>query len=118
MKTVFAVLFSLSVFGHATEAFGYGAIAYSTTTYRWGTSWNQLSQWDAEAVARANCGAYDCQTAVWVVNGCAALSTGTFRPWLFGYAWGSTRWEAQSLANAYCSRTDIGCRTITSICTL
>lgn len=110
MKAIFAVLIL------ANQAFGFGAISYSTTTTRWGISWNQPTLGNAEYVARANCGAYDCRTAVWVQTGCAALSTGFSRPWIYGYAYATNRWTAERLAIVNCSRADVGCRTISSIC--
>ena len=72
-----ALLLSIALMGfsHAALA-GYGAIAYSKSTGAYGNSAGAWSLYEAEQLALAKCGQYDCRIRAWEHNRCIALATG------------------------------------------
>ncbi len=57
----------------------YGAIAYSSSTGRYGYSYDWGSRSEAEDYARSQCGRSDCAIKVWFKNACGALAVGQTR---------------------------------------
>ena len=63
----------------------YGAFAYSTSTGRWGWSYQARDQASAGAMARASCGTADAIVVGWGCDTYIALALGGTRG--FGFAW-------------------------------
>ena len=76
----------------------YGAIAVSVSTGNVGYSYDYESVGEAESAAIAKCGAGDCQSLVWVANGCAAVAQAPNLEWGSGY--GASRADAEAAAIA------------------
>lgn len=88
-----AILVALFVTA-AVEAGTFCAIAFSTSTGRYGHAegWNSRAQ--AERRALAACGTYDAKIVGWVNNGYVALAVGD------GYAWGTGFGATAEIAQA------------------
>lgn len=94
----------------------YGAIAYSESTGEVGVSWNASTRQAAQEDAIAYCGEEDCKPAVWVQGGCGALSKSATTGAL-GYAYYSTRYQAQNYANRGCRRSGSkDCKPLAWVC--
>lgn len=92
----------------ATSANRYAAIAYSHTTGWIGSASNCGSRAEAEALALRKCRGGDAKVVVWARNGfCALASAG--RPGAVGYAWATTRDEAENLARTECAKYTTAC---------
>jgi serine/threonine-protein kinase len=81
----------------------FGAIAYSTSTANWGTSYDHASEAAARNAALDSCGQSDCKVVVWFQNACGALAVGSTGS---GAAWGQTRSEAEEKALLHCPDKD------------
>jgi serine/threonine-protein kinase len=92
----------------------YGAIAYSPSTRRFGSSWNYRSQTEAEQRALAICNRDDCQILLSLANSCGALAVARNG----GYAWsdGGSLYEAKLLTSNLCTREFKSCKLICSVC--
>jgi len=93
----------------------YGAIAYSSSTGRYGYSHDWGSRSEAEDYARSQCGRSDCAIKVWFKNACGALAVGQ-RGGL-GWGWSSSRGAAESVALNECQAKSSGCNIRTWACT-
>ena len=93
----------------------YGAIAYSSSGDRWGTSYNFRSRSEAESRALSECGSSDCVVKVWFKNGCGALATGDDGS--LGWGWSGSRSGAESRALSECQKRTSGCRVRCWACT-
>lgn len=109
---VFVLVQSAEALGHS-----YGAIAYSSATGRYGWSTGQWNLGTAEWNARANCGAYDCRTAVWINSGCAAIAVGWNNRSVYGYGYAPLLYTAHANALSSCSLADYNCQVLAHICT-
>jgi hypothetical protein len=114
-KAAIAAIWSLFGCGYAL-ADNYGAIAYSPSTGAHGYSYDFPSRGQAETRALAECRARGrgCKIAVWYVNACGALATGS-NGW--GSAWAGTRSAAESRAVRQCARFTRNCRVLAWSCT-
>jgi hypothetical protein len=92
----------------------WGALAYSTSTGRYGFAYDYASQSQAINAAVERCKARDCQAVVWFVNGCGAFAKGDSA---YGWGIGNTRALAESKALAECRKRGGGCRIIQWACT-
>ncbi len=92
----------------------YGAIAYSPSTGRYGTSWNFTSQAEANRGAMNICNRSDCQVLLPLENSCGAL----LRARNGGYVWsgGRTLYEAKLSASNECTRLHKSCKFVCSLC--
>jgi len=92
----------------------YGAIAYSKSTGRFGSSWNQATRNTAERSATSTCGRQDCRVLLWFQNGCGALAVARNG----GHAWnlGRSLYEAKLLTSNRCTSQFGGCKLICSVC--
>jgi len=92
----------------------YGAIAYSASTGRYGTSWNFSSQAEANRRAMNICNRSDCQILLPLENSCGAHS----RARNGGYVWsgGRTLYEAKLSASNECTRLHKSCKFVCSLC--
>lgn len=92
----------------------YGAIAYSPSTGRFGSSWNSRSSDEANKLAMGICNRPDCQVLVPLENSCGALA----RARNGGYVWGSggSLYEAKLLTSNECTRRHGSCKFICSVC--
>jgi hypothetical protein len=93
----------------------YGAIAYSSSTGRYGYSYDGGSRSEAEDYARSKCGRGDCAIKVWFKNACGALAVG--RRGGAGWGWSSSRESAESVALNECQSRTSGCNMRTWACT-
>lgn len=92
----------------------FGAIAYSKSTGRFGSSWNQSNRFSAERSAMSSCGRSDCRVLLWFQNGCGALAVNRNG----GHAWnlGRSLYEAKLLTSNRCTSQYGGCKLICSVC--
>ena len=70
------VVAAFSLYPAEARADLYGAIAYSSSTGRYGHSYDFGSRSEAEDYARSKCGSGDCAIKVWFKNACGALAVG------------------------------------------
>lgn len=84
----------------------YGAIAVSSSTLKYGYSWGQNTQDQANAVAFQNCVEADCKIEVYFYNACGALAMtqigGENARW--GTAWAGSKSAAEQAALNYCAQ--------------
>jgi hypothetical protein len=92
----------------------WGAIAYSTSTGRYGFAYDYASQAQAVNSAVERCKARDCQAVVWFVNSCGAFAKGDSA---YGWGIGNTRAIAESKALAECRKRGGGCHIVQWTCT-
>ncbi|MBI3654348.1 MAG: DUF4189 domain-containing protein [Acidobacteria bacterium] len=92
----------------------WGAIAYSSSTGRYGYSYDYGTQADAINSAVNKCGIRDCRAVVWFVNGCGAFAKGDNAS---GWGVGETRALAESKALAECRKRGGNCRVTQWVCT-
>ena len=92
----------------------WGALAYSSSTGRFGFAYDYRTQADAINAAVAKCRARDCQGVVWFHNGCGAFARGRGA---WGWGIGNNRAEAESKALAECRKHGGYCRVIEWACT-
>jgi hypothetical protein len=92
----------------------YGAVAYSPSTGRFGSSWNFTSPDNAEKRAMQMCGRSDCRVLLELNDSCGALAVSRTG----GYVWGegSSLYEAKLLTSNRCTAQYGGCKLICSIC--
>ncbi len=99
-------------------AFGWvnnnAAIAWSQSTNAYGFATNLATPWLAGTAAVNNCGVWDCQVAVSVTNGCAALAVGVNGG---GYSIGIYRALVANQAVANCAARTFGCGLLAWTCT-
>lgn len=93
---------------------GYGAIAYSSSTGRWGNAYGAYYLEDASYSAVQSCGVADCAVVVWELNQCASLYVG----YNGGFGWGlhTNFYTARSRAFNECAIRTAGCRQIAWVC--
>jgi len=78
----------------------FASIAYGAGSDRVGVSYGQWTPEDSGLAALNYCGAADCQSMVWVGEGCASLSlasTGNY-----GWAYAPTGYQARSFSQNQC----------------
>ena len=92
----------------------YGAIAYSGSTGRFGSSWNVLSQQDANTLAMNSCNRNDCRVLMELDNSCGALARA--RNGAYVWSGGSSLYEAKLLASNRCTAEHGSCKLIVSLC--
>jgi hypothetical protein len=92
----------------------WGAISYSDSTGRWGTSYDYRRESIAINAAVESCGVEDCKAVIWFRNSCGALAKGNG-----GKGWAShpRKHVAQNRAIAECRKRASGCRVIAWSCT-
>lgn len=86
----------------------FGAIAYSKSTGALGYSYGHYSQNDAEQDALSRCDASDREVIGWVRNAYGALAVGDDSA-ACGWAWGTTRDDAERAALAECKKQTTNC---------
>lgn len=93
----------------------FGAIAYSESTGRFGSSWQNSNRADAEELAISACNRPDCRSVVWFRNGCGALARA--RNGAVVYAWsGGSLADAKRRASNRCTAQWGSCKLICSVC--
>lgn len=92
----------------------FGAIAYSESTGRFGSSWQVTNQFDAEEHAVLACNRPDCRPVVSFKNGCGALARA--RNGAIVYAWSGTITDAKLRASNRCTAQWGSCKPICSVC--
>ncbi len=92
--------------GSGPARMSYGAIAVSPSTFKYGYSWGQSSQNEANAVAFRNCGAQDCQIELTFYNTCGALAMTRTPPpdGVWGTAWADSKEQTEQTALGYCAQ--------------
>ncbi|MEW6533957.1 MAG: DUF4189 domain-containing protein [Thermodesulfobacteriota bacterium] len=110
---ILAVLLSV---GETVSADNYGAIAYSSSTGRYGYSYDYGSRGDAESAAVTNCARSDCQVKVWFRNSCGALARAGNGALGYGFGF-ADRSGAESRALAECGARGSSCRIVSWACT-
>lgn len=98
----------------AAQRDNWGAIAYSTSTGRWGLVYNYPTQAKAVNAAVVRCGVRDCQAVVWFRNGCGAFAKGTRA---YGWGIGNSRAQAEENALAECRKRGPNCGIVSWSCT-
>ena len=93
----------------------YGAIAYSSSTGRYGYSYDFGSRAEAENYAISKCGRSDCVVKVWFRNACGALAVG--RRGALGWGWAGSRGQAEGRALSECQSRASGCNVRVWSCT-
>lgn len=98
----------------------YGAISIASNQ-AWGVSYDYATKKKAIKRARAEClqHASKCVTAVWVRNGCAAVSVHLRQGSVDGYGWAVERTKRQAVkrAQAKCRSSFGKCKKLTWVCT-
>ncbi|MEQ1762087.1 MAG: DUF4189 domain-containing protein [Pyrinomonadaceae bacterium] len=99
---------------NAQTADRFGAIAYSPSTGRFGSSWNQPDQGTAEDRARKICNRRDCQILLPLANSCGALAVARNG----GYVWagGNSLYNAKLSTSNRCTAEHGSCKLICSVC--
>lgn len=99
----------------AADTTRFGAIAYSESSGRFGSSWRVANRGDAEQQAVSACNRPDCRPVVWFRNGCGALARA--RNGAVVYAW-SGGWlaDAKLRASNRCTAQWGSCKLICSVC--
>jgi len=92
----------------------FGAIAYSPSARRFGSSWNQPDQATAEDAAMRICNRPDCQILVPLANSCGALAVA--RNGAYAWGGGDSLYNAKLNASNRCTRDNGSCKLICSIC--
>ena len=92
----------------------YGAIAYSPSTGKFGSSWNNRSPEAAERQAMSMCNRSDCRVLTPLANNCGALAVARNG----GYIWatGATLYDAKLRTSNRCTQKYGGCKLICSVC--
>ena len=108
------VVLGLFLLGSGVARADYGAIAYSSSTGRTGSSWNASCADEAQTLANNYCGTGDCRAIVWVQNGCAAFAIGDGGR--YGWAWGNDLATAIGSALTTCSSTTTNCSVSARVC--
>ena len=103
------------LFPTEANADNYGAIAYSSSSGRYGYSYDWGSRADAENYARSQCGSTDCAVKVWFKNACGALAVGQNGG--LGWGWSGSRGAAESTALNECQSRTGGCSIKSWACT-
>jgi hypothetical protein len=98
----------------SAENHRFGAIAYSKSTGRFGSSWQVPNQFDAEERAVSACNRPDCRPVVWFKNGCGALARA--RNGAIVYAWSGSITDAKLRASNRCTAQWGSCKLICSVC--
>ena len=98
---------------HAQD--NYGAIAYSSSSGRYGYSYDFGSRAEAENYAISKCGRSDCVVKVWFRNACGALAVGQ-RGGL-GWGWSGSRGGAEDIALNECQAKTSACNVRVWSCT-
>jgi len=80
----------------------YGAVAYSRSSGRFGSSQGCASLTEAEKIALEGCNASDAAVVIWCRDALCALAIAENRA--FGYAWGHSRSEVEKKALEQCQR--------------
>jgi hypothetical protein len=93
----------------------YGAIAYSSSTGRYGHSYDFGSRAEAEDYAISQCGRSDCVVKVWFKNACGALAVG--QRGALGWGWAGSRGSAEDRALNECQSRTSECSVRTWACT-
>jgi len=93
----------------------YGALAYSTSSGRYGYSYDYGSRESAEERAISECNDNTCSAVLWFKNACAALATGDGHA--YGTGWASERAEAENTAMSYCNKYGSNCSITRWVCT-
>ena len=93
----------------------YGAIAYSSSTGRYGYSHDFGSRAEAENYAVSQCGMSDCAVKVWFRNACGALAVGQRGG--MGWGWSGSRGGAENIALNECQARTSGCSVRAWSCT-
>lgn len=91
------------------------ALAYSPRENFTNTSWDGGELAATQTTAMQGCPYPDCRLAIWVTNGCVALSNVPTDPSVYATAWAETRFAAKLLAYELCGRSD--CAIAASVCT-
>ncbi len=113
-----AGLFTLAILPSAASAGDWGAIALSTRTGAWGTSYNYDDEEEARDRAMSECrkNARDCKVFRTFENTCVAVAgdgSGNF-----GWAWGYTTSERRRRAISQCrDQGGRNCKVETTFCT-
>src|SRR4029077_18127094 len=98
---VFALVLGLSPALQAAPGDRYAAVAYSTSTYRWGFGDNYATKSEAIARALRECGSADARTS-WCKNAWIALAISDRSPGGWGSGWGRTPRIARSSGRREC----------------
>lgn len=93
----------------------FGAIAYSISSGKSGSSWNFRKLPAACNRALEECDRDDCVIATWFRNGCGALAVGDNGCW--EAHWGVNRADAKRKASNSCKQRCERCKIISSPCT-
>ena len=113
-----AGLFTFAILPSAASAGDWGAIALSTRTGSWGTSYNYDDEDEARERAMRECRkhASDCKIFRTFENSCVALAGD--KSGNFGWAWGYTNSERRRRAIAQCrDQGGRNCKVETTFCT-
>ena len=99
----------------------YAAIAYSTSTGKYATSWGWGTRAQAEQAALSKCAAQDAKIVGWVNNGFIALALGDDKGcWGAGWSYGdgASTTEARNYALSKCSEKTTGAKVVVCICSV
>ena len=95
------------------ERSGYGAIAYSARTRRYGWSYGASDRGSAERLALAHCAAPDALVVCWGHHVHLAFAIGDSGG--YGWAWANQARDAEQQAMDHCSRQTTNCRLVVTI---
>ena len=91
----------------------WAAIAYSSSTGKYGSSCKWTSRDNASRVARENCNARDAQCIVLCCNGWCAIALGDDKK--YGFGWGADRAVAEKYALTSCQKETTNAKVVFSI---
>lgn len=98
---------------HRRQHSGFGAIAYSARTGRYGWSYGAADQAVAERMALTNCAAADATVVAWAQHSHLAFAIGANGG--YGYGWASNAQDAQRRAMTNCTNQTTNCRLVVLI---
>ncbi|MEM7731914.1 MAG: DUF4189 domain-containing protein [Pseudomonadota bacterium] len=99
--------------GQCGHDFCWGAVAFNSMTGASGSTYGYMSEGDAAYAAQEHCG-FNCPELKTFYNQCGAAAIGVNGG--FGWGFGLSQYEAESVALSYCSNYDIGCQVLVWSC--
>ena len=98
----------------ASAGENWGALAYSSSTGRYGYGYDYATKQEAVDAAEDRCGEDDCEAVVWFYNGCGAFAAGRGGT---GWAVGDSKQAVQAKALRECNKRGSNCQIVGWACT-
>ena len=99
--------------GQCGHQYCWGAVAFDAISGLYGYSSGYYSQGEAAGAAQEGCG-YNCREVKTFYNQCGAAAIGNNGG--YGWGYGLSQYDAESVAVSYCANYDFDCRVLVSSC--